>query len=785
MNDLADLARGKLRDPLVLDWALDRHADARCRNDGEAARLAAAWFDEQTVAHWVRDGDDDLVPQLLEELPPAAWTPVVPALVECWPAWHGRAMAAGARVLARVAPEQVLQLFSSACEAGDLDFDGLAGVIESLPALPPGDARTELLEWIVRDVDETVEDRFARSTLGVPLLGALSALAPERTGEHLGRLIRASSDAEELDRRLTDSALALFGERSLFSLIADRLEGDRFQPLDPMNKLFRPGAPLEAAEQVLGAEHPAAAAAELLAASASEGPATAAMGTVLRRELERASGQQANLLAAFAVALRLQPYLADPPDLGGLGLADAVALILWDEFGLLPTSALAAHLEGLDRAEVAEELADAFAAAEDYGALRVVEIMAELAWPEFVPTLIDALGSDCGDLTAEEAKRALCRIGAPGRDALLDAWERLDYSQRIYGISVLTAVGGQAVADHGRRVFSEMMATEVEEWCRLAAGAPSPDFVELLRPQLCRRDQVLDEAFCLLCALFELAPPELPAVRERVALERAQIRSRREAFHGWDLASSDLSLLLRCDACGHENRYRARRVILDPEPPHTWYVADESACTSCGDPGPLKPTTMAQMAATAELIRLKARAERGLPPDGPLVLARAWAGGREMPVVQALAHHRRALEADPEEVGALLNLATLELILLDRPADGEGHLRRALAADPLAVEAIVALAALAADSGDPAAAYRSLREALPARERWRFYGPQGLTVREAVRDFARLHNRLVQELGIRGVPALHDSFTGTAPKAGRNDPCPCGSGKKHKKCCGR
>ncbi|MCL2105402.1 MAG: SEC-C metal-binding domain-containing protein [Kiritimatiellaeota bacterium] len=23
------------------------------------------------------------------------------------------------------------------------------------------------------------------------------------------------------------------------------------------------------------------------------------------------------------------------------------------------------------------------------------------------------------------------------------------------------------------------------------------------------------------------------------------------------------------------------------------------------------------------------------------------------------------------------------------------------------------------------------------------------------------------------------------PKTGRNDPCPCGSGKKHKKCCGK
>jgi uncharacterized protein YecA (UPF0149 family) len=27
------------------------------------------------------------------------------------------------------------------------------------------------------------------------------------------------------------------------------------------------------------------------------------------------------------------------------------------------------------------------------------------------------------------------------------------------------------------------------------------------------------------------------------------------------------------------------------------------------------------------------------------------------------------------------------------------------------------------------------------------------------------------------------TFVRGAPKVGRNDPCPCGSGKKHKKCC--
>jgi len=28
-----------------------------------------------------------------------------------------------------------------------------------------------------------------------------------------------------------------------------------------------------------------------------------------------------------------------------------------------------------------------------------------------------------------------------------------------------------------------------------------------------------------------------------------------------------------------------------------------------------------------------------------------------------------------------------------------------------------------------------------------------------------------------------ETFVRSAPKVGRNDPCPCGSGKKHKKCC--
>jgi len=36
-----------------------------------------------------------------------------------------------------------------------------------------------------------------------------------------------------------------------------------------------------------------------------------------------------------------------------------------------------------------------------------------------------------------------------------------------------------------------------------------------------------------------------------------------------------------------------------------------------------------------------------------------------------------------------------------------------------------------------------------------------------------------------GKPATHKQVSRATPKIGRNDPCPCGSGKKYKKCCGR
>jgi preprotein translocase subunit SecA len=46
-------------------------------------------------------------------------------------------------------------------------------------------------------------------------------------------------------------------------------------------------------------------------------------------------------------------------------------------------------------------------------------------------------------------------------------------------------------------------------------------------------------------------------------------------------------------------------------------------------------------------------------------------------------------------------------------------------------------------------------------------------------------DQAAEGLDPQGEGARPQTFRREQPKVGRNDPCPCGSGKKFKKCCGK
>ena len=68
---------------------------------------------------------------------------------------------------------------------------------------------------------------------------------------------------------------------------------------------------------------------------------------------------------------------------------------------------------------------------------------------------------------------------------------------------------------------------------------------------------------------------------------------------------------------------------------------------------------------------------------------------------------------------------------------------------------------------------------------WEFYDPQAIADRQArwAKDAEEEKERArrlldVERYGLPAMPHIRET-----PKVGRNDPCPCGSGKKYKKCC--
>jgi hypothetical protein len=121
--------------------------------------------------------------------------------------------------------------------------------------------------------------------------------------------------------------------------------------------------------------------------------------------------------------------------------------------------------------------------------------------------------------------------------------------------------------------------------------------------------------------------------------------------------------------------------------------------------------------------------------------------------------------------------------VLSRPNRGLEYAERALALEPNGVEAVLQKAEAMAMQGKEAAAFQLLDQAVESKAHWRFFLTDVANPGRLTAQFAHLYNELLRSLGRTDRASLHDTFPGVSKKLGRNDPCPCGSGKKYKKCC--
>ena len=152
--------------------------------------------------------------------------------------------------------------------------------------------------------------------------------------------------------------------------------------------------------------------------------------------------------------------------------------------------------------------------------------------------------------------------------------------------------------------------------------------------------------------------------------------------------------------------------------------------------------------------------------------------GEVVPMVLALQRLQERAVANPDDTHLNIKLG-LALSTINRPRAAIRNLQVAIRAYPKALDVILLLARLHLQVEEPQVAFDLLSQSLAAPGEW-----LRLTTSEASSQaFAELYNDLRRQLLKTDVPALHPAVLEPPAKVGRNDPCPCGSGKKYKKCC--
>ena len=272
-----------------------------------------------------------------------------------------------------------------------------------------------------------------------------------------------------------------------------------------------------------------------------------------------------------------------------------------------------------------------------------------------------------------------------------------------------------------------------------------------------------------------------------------------------------LHLWLTCTACGRTRGHHVEQVYCDATTQERrakgeqtayseWVIPQQITCLKCGAVNQYTLAPEGHLALTAELLRQAQEGRRpaGLyDPSSPIAYRRFSADGRDMHPLEARDMYRERVAAAPEDVDLRLRYGKV-LAGVGEHDDAERQLRAVLDRDPANVEAHLHLGVLVRDAGRQDEARRLFeraRELLPgsalppaARREYRAFVDEALGELEGRGSAPGWQVTLgPRELGM---PRFGESGGSpqmpvrVGPKTGRNEPCPCGSGKKYKRCCG-
>ena len=785
MQDLIAAANGKLDDPLMLEWALDYYDSLPQNAQDIRARIEATWFHDLFIAKLIEQDETEMLPRLFYSLPARHFATLTALIVKRWPDWPADLASSAIGALAVNAPLELSGLFEACLlkseRGASLDIERFLGIRELAGIGTEGHPKP-WLNRLSQRVLALPESDFGRMVFLPTILGMGGALPPDTFESVLEAALRGEKTEYRCRGILKALFQGLFGNAEYLELVFAREQNESEQRLETIAPFFTLDAPLAQIDQWLDSPPDFGIVVPMLEELSGQTSACAKILGILRNTAKFGELLSDAVQSQLAMAACIHGFARETFDELTLGLEATITLLSADLVASRGYRPLFEHLCAFDRQDIVDALNSRFPSVKyTYGGIQLANAMGGLGWSEFVPCLIESLREDRGDFLHEAASGALVEIGPPAQAALIEGWDGLDRSQQIFGLSVIGDVGGEDAADFALARFDALMNDDVELCCELVVSNPNQRLLDRLQPELRRKQPLIDRAYYIIARLFNRDDDATHAAKSRVLEDLMESANIRKALDSGDFTRKSLSLELRCPSCGAVNRYEAKGVIM-PREQHkdvSYLIDDEFPCASCGQEVEFEFTAMAQMALTAELLLAKIARESGQRQDPRVTLLDCKLDGQTMPLAVGLKKLRDRVSNTPTDARAWFQLGNL-LAYTNRPKATIQAYREAVRVEPNAIDAKFMLATVLRTNQANEEAFKILAEALNRSSDWQFLAPYP----NFGQSFADIYNQLLRSLGRKDLPVLHPSSVAAPKKVSRNDPCPCGSGKKYKKCCG-
>jgi len=425
---------------------------------------------------------------------------------------------------------------------------------------------------------------------------------------------------------------------------------------------------------------------------------------------------------------------------------------------------------------------------ESYGTERAFRLMGGLKDPRTIPILLTWLADEENVGLADEGFEALSQMGGPLVDYLEKNFARLNRRQLAEVPFLVRNIPEEKTVDFLLRHWDRLWDLDKIEFLDALEGIASRSFIDPLRQELREGEYRDEEAFYLFCRIHGIDDELLSQIEQNMMAKKEEAGKRTQALQGNDLAAlrqDTASVELKCRGCGKSYLYEVKNIYIPPNQKEKPFIADKIVCKNCRAINQYEITAKGQVSIISHMLLTKALLDedRFRPGDGPIQFGgTGLTDGRRMSMEDALKYYQEEIQKSPRDPGLRIGQGNL---LLNKGMEDEAvrQYKEALKLDPLAVEAYVALGQFEADKGNTSGAYEYFRRAAGCLHTGHYYRTKEIDqAKEAI--LANLEElRSILGLGEERFADFPSTGILKKEKIGRNAPCPCGSGKKYKKCC--